>query len=110
MKSIISKSTVRKAIGISSIDERGCLWLEMWIEQLVRENSYPPQLKSNDFYSLLSFYFDNKTVLNILERLRRDYSRSFNLQPVKEEDDLSWLSETIKSDCVRLSEIPPNYL
>jgi hypothetical protein len=89
----------------------GCRWFDRWVDQLVRENSYPPQLKSDDFYSLLGCYFEGKTILDILERVRRDYRRAFPLaEPEEPEDNLSWLPEALKADPNALILLPPNYL
>ena len=110
-KCLISKASAKKVAMVKSVDSAGCFWLERWIDQLVRERSYPPQLKSDDFYSLLSRYFEPKVVLEILERVRKDYRQAFPLsEPVDEEDDLSWLSETLKADPHAIKLIPENYL
>ena len=110
-KCLISKSSAKKIVAVKAVDSAGCFWLERWVEQLVRERSYPPQLKSDDFYSLLSRYFENRVVLDILDRVRKDYRQAFSLsEPVVDDDDLSWLNETLKADPHAISELPENYL
>jgi hypothetical protein len=110
-KPVISKGSVKRAVLVKNVDEAGCYWMENWIEQLVRERSYPPQLKSDDFYSLLGRYFDGPTTLGVLERVRADYRRAFPMaDPQEEVDDLSWLRETLRADPRALVDLPPNYL
>jgi hypothetical protein len=107
---VLSKASVKRVVLVKNVDEAGCYWLENWIEQLVRERSYPPQLKSDDFYSLLGRYFDAPTILSVLERARADYRRAFPLAAKEEVDDLSWLASTLRADPNALIDLPPNYL
>jgi len=111
-KPITSKGQLKRITGVKSVDSEGCRWFDRWVEQLVREHSYPPQLKSDDFYSLLGRYFDGKLIMTILERARTEYRRAFPLcEPVDDsEDDLAWLIETIRLDPNALALLPPNYL
>lgn len=110
-KSVISKASVKRITGVKNVDTAGCYWFESWIDQLVRERSYPPQLKSDDFYSLLGRYFEPRTILEVLEKARADYRRAFPLaDPVEEADDLSWIVGTIASDPHAIKELPENYL
>jgi len=94
-KPLISKATVKRVTGTKG-DISGCMWIENWIDQLIRNYSYPPQLKSDDFVSLLSRYFDIKLTCSILERLKKEYFSAFSLgNPT---DDLAWLSGVLDSD------------
>jgi hypothetical protein len=105
----LSKGSVKRIVRVKQVDEAGCYWMENWIDQLIRGNSYPPQLKSGDFCSLLGRYFDAPTILSILEKARTDYRRAFPMAD-PEDDDLSWLVTIIRSDPNALIDIPPNYL
>jgi hypothetical protein len=108
-KPLISKGQLKRITGVKNVDAMGCYWFDRWIDQLVRERSYPPQLKSDDFYSLLGRYFDGKVILEILEKARIEYRRAFPLcEP--ECDDLSWLIGVLKADPNAMSLLPPNYL
>jgi hypothetical protein len=110
-KPVLSKASVKKIALVKNVDEAGCYWMENWIDQLVRGYSYPPQLKSDDFYSLLGRYFDGPTILSLLERARADYRRAFPMaDPQEEVDDLSWLVATLRADPNALIDLPPNYL
>jgi hypothetical protein len=84
--------------------------MERWVDQLVRENSYPPQLRGADFYSLLGSYFSGDTALAILERARGDFARAFPLTQKEKEDDLGWLSAVLRLDAAALKDLPQNYL
>ena len=110
-KPIISKSSVKRITGISNVDAAGCFWLDSWIEQLVRERSYPPQLKSDDFYSLLGRYFEPRTILEVLDKARTEYRRAFPLaDPAPADDDLQWLPALLQTDPNAIKDLPINYL
>lgn len=93
---VLSKSTVKKICQCDYADNSTCLWLEHWIDNLVRSNNYPPQLKSDDFYSLLGHYFSGDTVMKILTRVREDYLRIYPLTTIHE--DMDWLPPILKAD------------
>lgn len=114
-KPVLSKGSVKRIVLVKNVDEAGCYWMENWIDQLVRGYSYPPQLKSDDFYSLLGRYFDGATILSVLERARADYRRAFPMaegcgDACVSTDDLSWLAATLRADPNALIDLPPNYL
>jgi hypothetical protein len=110
VKCVIPAATVKKVMGITAVDEVQCRWMERWVDQLVRENSYPPQLRGAEFYSLLGSYFNGDTALSILERARGDFARAFPLTQKTNEDDLSWLAAVLRSDAEALKDLPVNYL
>lgn len=110
-KPLTSKGSVKRITGAKNVDSAGCYWFDSWIDQLVRERSYPPQLKSDDFYSLLGRYFEPRTILEVLEKARAEYRRAFSLSdPAEEEDDLAWIVDTIQADPHAIKELPDNYL
>ena len=92
----ISKSTVKKICQCDYADNATCLWLERWIDTLVRSNNYPPQLKSDDFYSLLGHYFSGETVMKILLQVREDYLKIYPLATIHE--DMDWLPQVLDAD------------
>ena len=83
-------------------------WVERWIDEWVRGNSYPPQLRSNDFYSLLEKYFGSARVLDVLEQIRQSYRHSFLRD--QEVDDLAWLPQLLRADAEVVSFLPLQYL
>jgi hypothetical protein len=110
-KPLMSKGQLKRIVGVKNVDTTGCYWFDRWVEQLVRERSYPPQLKSDDFYSLLGRYFEGRVILEILEKARGDYRRAFPLcEPVEEVGDLSWLVEAIRRDPNALTLLPLHFL
>jgi hypothetical protein len=110
-KPLISKGQLKRITGVKNVDAMGCYWFDRWVDQLCRERSYPPQLKSDDFYSLLGTYFDGTVILEILEKARVDYRRAFPLcEPEAEEDNLSWLVGVLKADPNAMVDLPPKYL
>jgi len=110
VKCVVPAATVKKVTGVSQVDEVQCRWMERWIDQLVRENSYPPQLRGADFYSLLGTFFSGDEALRILERARGDFARAFPLTQKTKEDDLSWLAAVLRLDAAALKDLPQNYL
>jgi len=111
VKPLISKGQLKRITGVKNVDVMGCYWFDRWIDQLVRERSYPPQLKSDDFYSLLGRYFTGTVILEILEKARAEYRLAFPLcEPEEEIGDLSWLVEVIKGDTNALALLPSDYL
>ena len=108
-KCAISKGTARSITGRKG-DASVCGWIERWIEQLIRENSYPPSLKSDDFISLLSRYFPPTVALGILERIRKDYKVAYRLIDEKDEDDFEDLPEILLRDPEVMKLLPPNFL
>lgn len=105
---LLSNASVKRICLARHSDKESCYWLERWIQQFVRECSYPPQLISDDFYSLLNRYFEGKRILEILEKVRYDYKRAFPLN--EEVDSLDWIVEVLKKDPMVVAELPTEYL
>ena len=109
-KCCISASQTKKVLASPHADTLICEWLERWIDDLVRSRSYPPQLRSNDFYSLLPTYFEPMTVLKILEEVRLAFSLAFPLLKPKEDDSLDYLPGILLADPAVVSFLPPRFL
>lgn len=88
LKPRISKGTV-KALTKHTASEAMCFWVERWLEHLVRENSYPPQIISDNAMTILGQILDPKSALLVLERLRNEFNEAHHLELVK--DDMSFL-------------------
>jgi hypothetical protein len=107
----LSNASVKRICAVKTSDTAGCYWMERWIDQLVRERSYPPQLVSDDFYSLLQRFLEPRVIIEILEKARHDYRRAFPLSEViEEEDSLVWLPDLIRNDPNALLLLPLHYL
>lgn len=110
-KCVISPSHAKKILNSSIADKLICEWIERWIDSLVRGYSYPPQLRSDDFYALLPTYFDQKKVLEVLEQIRTDFHHAFPLLDSRPaDDDLAWLPPLLRADAIAASLLPPQYL
>lgn len=107
---LLSNASVKRICLARHSDKESCYWLERWIQQFVRECSYPPQLISDDFYSLLNRYFEGKRIIEILEKVRYDYRRAFPLNETEGVDSLDWIVEVLKNDPMVVAELPPDYL
>jgi hypothetical protein len=110
-KCVISPSHAKKILNSAIADLPICEWVERWIDNFVRGNCYPPQLRSDDFYPLLPTYFDQQRVLEVLEQIRTDFHRAFPLIDTRPaDDDLAWLPPLLRADALAVSLLPPQYL
>jgi len=108
---VISTAAAKKILDTSQANPLMAQWAERWIDDWVRGNSYPPQLRSADFYSLLPTYFSPEQVLEILQKIRIDYSRQFpSVETPLKDDDLAWLGPVLKADAAVVSLLPTGYL
>jgi hypothetical protein len=92
---VISKATVKRICQCEYADNSTCWWLERWIDELVRTNNYPPQLRSDDFYSLLGHYFSGETAMKILMQVREDYIKIY---PLTTHENMDWLPPILEQD------------
>jgi len=100
-KSPVSVATAKALCDPDEKREIGrdvCEWCERWIEQLVRNNSYPIQMISNDFQPLLSKMLEASKAMAILTQLRADYKQAF--PKTDGDDDLAWLPGLVESDAL----------
>jgi hypothetical protein len=110
-KCVISAAQAKKILNSTRSDPMIAQWVERWIDDLVRGYSYPPQLRSGDFYSLLPTYFDQNKVLSILEQIRIDFHNAHpTIDTRPKDDDLAWLPPLLRADAIAMSIMPPGYL
>jgi hypothetical protein len=76
-KCVITPGAAKKILGIKFADSFICDWVARWIETLVSSNGYPPQLNSNQFYSLIRTYFSADKAFEILSKARLEYRLYF---------------------------------
>jgi hypothetical protein len=89
-KKVFSAGAAKAILDISTAPD--IPWLERWVEQLCRENSWPMQLLHNDFTSRLGGLLEAQVAMKVLERLRADYKAAHPfLEPPK--DDFSFLTD-----------------
>jgi hypothetical protein len=110
-KCVISASHAKKILNSVLADSPICEWVERWIDDFVRGHSYPPQLRSDEFYALLPTYFDPTKVLEVLEKIRVDFHQAFPLLDSRPAvDDFVWLPMLLQSDTEVVSFLPSQYL
>jgi len=92
----ISVAGAKKILGIDKADAIVGQWVDRWVEDLVRSNSYPPQLMGDTFLSLLNSYFPPMKALDILTSIRKEYHRAFDSRT--EDDGFQFLLDAIQND------------
>jgi len=108
---VISVTAAKKILNATRSDPMMAQWVERWIDDWVRGNSYPPQLRSGDFYSLLPAYFSPEQVVDVLTKIRIEYHRAFPLVETRvADDDMAWLPPLIRADAMAVSLLPREYL
>ena len=65
------KELVEKSCSASEL-----MWLEAWLDNLVRSRSLPPQCKGKDAFNALTQFLSPSDVLSVLELLRKDFLAS----------------------------------
>lgn len=50
------------------------MWIERWLDNLVRSRSLPPQCCGKDAFGALTKFLAPQSVLEILEQLRKDFA------------------------------------
>lgn len=72
LKPSLSTKTARELVETScSVPE--LMWIERWLDTLVRSRSLPPQCKGKDAFNALALYLAPKDVLEVLELLRTEF-------------------------------------
>ena len=98
VKCRVSNAGAKAIVASKRMDDIGSQWVERWIEQFVRENSYPPQLVGNDFIGLLGKYLEPKRAIETLEKIRKEFARSFSWDDG--DADFEYLLRAIANDPV----------
>ena len=104
-KARISKGAAKAILGVKSADVLTALWVENYIDNLVRGTGLPPQLVSNDFLALLSKFCDESKASEILKGIRSAF-----LARTEPEETLAWLLPTLLSDRAVVENLPEAYL
>jgi hypothetical protein len=66
-------------------------WVQKWLETVIREHSYPPQLAGADAYGQMMLFLNPADALALLERIRSDFQKTVPLEK-KVEDDFAYLA------------------
>jgi hypothetical protein len=70
------------------------MWIERWLDNLVRSRSLPPQCCGKDAFGALTKFLAPQSVLEILEQLRKDFA-SAHPSRSKEVEDFGFLLEVL---------------
>jgi hypothetical protein len=79
----ISKGTAKKLLEVEVADSITALWVEDYLDNMVRTYCYPPQLVSDEFFGLLAKYFDESKRAEILKAVKDAYNRVKPPEPEK---------------------------
>lgn len=84
-KPILSGKTGKELVG-RAVQTHELLWIDGWLDNLVRSRSLPPQCRGKDAFSAITQFLSPPDVLSVLETLRSDFEAS---HPKKEAVDPS---------------------
>lgn len=88
-KPVLSTKTGKELVE-KSCSPQELLWLDSWLDNLVRSRSLPPQCKGKDAFNALTQFLSAPDVLSVLELLRKDFLAS-HPQKAEETDDFQFL-------------------
>ena len=95
-KARISKAGAKAILGEKKgVDAVKALWVEEWLDNFVRQNSFPPQLVSDDFIALLGRFFDPEKAHGILDSLRREFAKRYSWE---RPTDYDFLETAMRAD------------
>lgn len=67
-------------------------WVQRWLETVIRERSYPPQLAGADAYGQMMLFLNPADALALLEQIRLDFQKTVPLEKKEEVDDYQFLA------------------
>jgi hypothetical protein len=74
-KSVLSTKTGKELVE-KSCSPQELLWLDGWLDNLVRSRSLPPQCKGKDAFNAITQFLSPIDALSVLELLRKDFLAS----------------------------------
>lgn len=89
IKPILSPKAGRELVE-KSCSPQELLWIERWLETLVRSKSLPPQIAGKDAFNALAMFLEPKAVLSVLEQIRADFLLAHPSR-VEEKEDFGFL-------------------
>lgn len=88
-KPVLSTKTGRELVE-KSCSPQELLWIDAWLDNLVRSRSLPPQCKGKDAFNALTQFLSAPDVLSVLELLRKEFLAS-HPQAAEPIDDFGFL-------------------
>jgi hypothetical protein len=92
VKMTMTKSEAKKILDYKKdLAVQQILWVQNWLETLIRERSLPPQLSGADGYAQIMLFLNPQDALLVLKQIRDDFAK---MVPPEEKvlDDYSFLS------------------
>lgn len=80
----LSKATARSIVGNARNPD--IPWIERWLEQWCRSNSYPLQMIGNDFMTQLGNLLETQQAIVMLQFIRIEYEKCHPFETFKESD------------------------
>ena len=84
-KPVLSTKTGKELVE-KSCSPQELLWLDSWLDNLVRSRSLPPQCKGKEAFNALTQFLSAPDVLSVLELLRKDFLASHPQKADAKED------------------------
>lgn len=103
-KPTLSTKTGKELVE-KSCSPQELLWLDAWLDNLVRSRSLPPQCKGKDAFNALTQYLSPSDVLEVLESLRKDFLASH--PHLTELDDFGFLLAELAAYPAHQNPPPP---
>ena len=105
-KPVLSTKTGKELVGMPC-NPQELLWLDAWLDNLVRSRSLPPSCRGKDAFSALTQFLAPSDVLSVLELLRKDFLAS-HPQKSEEVDDFQFLLAELGAYPAHQSLPPPD--
>ena len=72
----LTRSEAKKVLGVSGqLSQYDVAWAQRWLDQKIRERSYPPHLSGDDAYGLICSFLTPADSLHLLTQIRDDYEK-----------------------------------
>jgi len=105
-KAVLSTKSAKELVE-KSCSPQELLWIEAWLDNLVRSRSLPPQCRGKDAFNALTQFLSPSDVLSVLELLRKDFL-SAHPQSAEEGDDFQFLLAELGAYPAHQSLPPPD--
>lgn len=72
----LTRSETKKVLAVSGpVGHSDVAWTQRWLDQIIRERSYPPHLSGEDAYALICSFLTPSDSLQLLTQIRADYEK-----------------------------------
>ena len=105
-KAIVSPKTAKELVGHTVLPHE-LLWIDGWLDNLVRSRSLPPQCRGKDAFSAITQFLSPPMVLSVLETLRSDFEASHPKEAQTQSEDYGFLLAELEAYPAHQSPPPP---